>query len=421
MTTQQQDCKLLYAGFDTLEVSFLTKTNNKKQLEKFLNELDWAKIEAQQTDKPVTVQLPCGFVKAQVGKTGVSGGYAFTLDTGEDGFIVWLKNSVKEDWNVRIKAKSACLLSKGYEGTKKAMLQLVGNMGLFMVKESIARADFAMDFLAPDFEPDARDFVCHSRTTVTEHAPATAVIRGRKVESVTVGKMPNRQICTYNKSKEIKAKRKEYWWDVWGIVPQDGVWRIEVRAGKEALKDCDLRTFEQFEAQFQNYVANTLRNIRLHSAGQTDKTVTRQALHYVWQKAVDTAKSWVGWLAEVTGELSKRIIREKRERLKEILYGQIKGTFLSYAALSGVTLRNSYELLAEVAASIENSVVHSEGNVRQKFAKAKERYMFVKEETIKETMTYEQQLQQRGGPIYVRYLEHLDREAAASALRTNAA
>lgn len=356
--------------------------------EQFLGQLERAKIAAQRESRPVDVKIHGWGEQVQIGKSGKGGGYAYSLDTGEVGFLVWLKNSSKEDWNAAIKVRSAFLLVHGYEKAKKDMMRFLAMIGLEVIQESIARSDFCVDMLAPDFRPDARLLVCHSRTTVGQRMPLDEKIRGRVVESITVGKMPGRQICIYDKAKEIKAKGKDYWWDKWDIEEQPGVWRFEIRAGKDALKMYDMKTFENFEAKFQDYVDLCLRNVRLHTVEQTNKTVTRQRIDNIWLMVAEQAREWKGWLAEVSGELQKRVARVRRDYMQGILYKQIKGCMISQAALHNVTLGNIGAFLAQMGADLASSVVRSDCNVKRKFADAKARYAFLTEKPI-ERETYD--------------------------------
>ena len=389
MATSEEKIKHLHSGFDTLEVSFKVRPNFQPAYESFLQELDRAKVAAQREDRPINLSMPGWGQLIQVGKSGMAGGYAYTLDTGEVGFLVWLKNSSKEEWNARIKVRSAYLMLYGYEKAKNEMLRFLKMCGLEVLTESIARADFCVDMLAPGFKPDARHVVCHSRSTVGQRMQLDEKIRGRQVESVTIGKMPGRQICIYDKSKEVKARGKDYWWDKWDIEEQPGVWRFEIRAGKNALKDYGLKDFDNFEKNFQDYVAMCLRNVRLHTVEQTNKTVTRQRIHNIWQMVAEQARAWKGWLADVSDYLEKRVSKVRRDHMQVILHKQIKGCMISQAALHNVTLGNIADFLRQMGAEIASTVLKSDCNVKRKLKDAQQRYAFLiekpKEEIIYDT------------------------------------
>ena len=85
---------------------------------------------------------------------------------------------------------------------------------------------------------------------------------GRDTNSLTVGKMPNRQINIYEKKKEILSSNKHYWWELWGLKEEDyknkEIWRVEVRAGKKEIDKWSAKTYESFEQKFGDIVKSCL-------------------------------------------------------------------------------------------------------------------------------------------------------------------
>ena len=111
----------------------------------------------------------------------------------------------------------------------------------------------SMHILAPGFVLEPERFVMHSHATRIDHSEPDPMVRhgtSGRVTSVTVGKMPNRQVIVYDKRKEVIARRKVHWWEIWNaclahrgeppLDPKDRegsqVWRVELRAGKSHLK-----------------------------------------------------------------------------------------------------------------------------------------------------------------------------------------
>src|SRR4029077_1301274 len=94
----------------------------------------------------------------------------------------------------------------------------------------------------------------------------SAVCRGRRLESVTIGKMPGRQIIVYDKRREVVEKRKLLWFRVWGIDPHDTsvqVWRVEMRAGKKELKGrWQIRTFDDVDRAIGDVFLQALVDVR---------------------------------------------------------------------------------------------------------------------------------------------------------------
>ena len=76
---------------------------------------------------------------------------------------------------------------------------------------------------------------------------------GEAINTIRIGEMPERQAVIYNKTKEITASSKRFWWEIWGIDQKpfkEGfkqIWRIEVRAGKDELNKWGLKRFKNFE------------------------------------------------------------------------------------------------------------------------------------------------------------------------------
>lgn len=96
-------------------------------------------------------------------------------------------------------------------------------------------------------------FVAHASSRVQEISDDLVNVVGRsgRVESVTIGKNPQRQVVVYDTRAEVIATGKSYWWPIWDgalaeqrLPPLDrhdrapsSVWRVEIRAFKRHLKD----------------------------------------------------------------------------------------------------------------------------------------------------------------------------------------
>jgi len=233
------------------------------------------------------------------------------------------------------------------------------DIGCIVGLESINRIDFAMDFLAPpDFEPDHALFVAHRRTKmVSRYAKndddgenqSTAVRSGGRCESVTIGKMPGRQIIIYDKRREAIDKHKMHWFKLWGIDPKDRskyVWRIELRAGKKHLKDrWQIRTFADAEAAIGDVFKLAMEDIRYVAEHQTDSNITRQQVHPLWEQASTIA---LYAMQEHRAGLTPDQIREvDREQAVKIYIQQIIGNCAGLAVALGMTEHEIKDDLAE--------------------------------------------------------------------------
>ena len=377
MAQKPEEGKVLHAGFDTLQVAF------EATLEKdVLAELQTKKQEAQRLQQH-EIEVSVNGKAAVLSSTGMKGGYAFQLDfDGETGLIMWLKNSTKKDWSAMVKVRAGCLAVYGYEGAKEFVYKTLNKVGATVIQESINRADFAVDIYAPSFKPNPDCMVAPHKARFKEFSHIATERRGRQVESLTVGSMPNRQICVYEKTKEIKAKGNEWWFDKWDIEPCEGVWRTEVRAGKEYLKKTGVRTFSHLEAEFQNLAYVTLDNIRLINEQQSDSNVTRATLHYIWLNVRDKIVNWGGWIGKFTGIEPKRIITEKRERLKVIMHQNICGSIASYASLCGHNPSDISNFIKDLHGEINLHVVSCKHKVNETMRRASARYLNVTEKEV---------------------------------------
>jgi hypothetical protein len=117
---------------------------------------------------------------------------------------------------------------------------------------SVSRIDYAVDVLAPGFVLVPESFIMHSHCLRADHVDMQIHGKSGRITSVTVGKMPARQVIVYDKRAEAIAHRKTHWWEIWnralatrglpllepaGDRSACAVWRVEMRAGKDLLKD----------------------------------------------------------------------------------------------------------------------------------------------------------------------------------------
>lgn len=291
--------RLLYSGFDQFDIAFKGAIPHD-----VLVSLAAAKETALRTRIPTFVRVGPGAVEMHVKEHGMRGGYAFACETGPTGEQWWFTDSQRAwDWNIFASVHSKGLICSSLADTFHRLKDTLIRMGCNPQGESVNRVDFAMDFLAPGFVLRHEQFVAHRRAKVrpywssdqsTDSQPS-AVLAGRRCESVTIGKMPGRQIIVYDKRRDTIDKRKSYWPQVWGIDltdPRNEVWRVEVRAGKQHLKDCwSICTFSELVESIGDVYCCALRDVRYVADVQTDSNVSRQETHEIWQNASETIAS----------------------------------------------------------------------------------------------------------------------------------
>jgi hypothetical protein len=377
----------IYKNFDGLEISFQGAIP-----EYILRELRVAKEIAQQNRCMSPTKLNAGTFLVMVAETGMRGGYAFRFDTGEDGETWFIADSMKRDrWNIRVSVKSLNLAIRGYTETKNKILDILYNKleavginteGLLsgLLKERVSRFDFCVDFKTENFEPSEKNIISHSKSTkafnvINNSNSLEYTARGRVVESVRIGKMPNRQLAIYNKTKEIISNRKKYWWKLWGINSDEfkgQIWRIEIRAGKKELNSWNIKTFKDFETKAGDVALDILNNIRYVIPNENDLNPARWANYEFWNELIKVSKkNLFNYISKVErGELMQGI----REEKIIVFEKQLSGSFISFMALQD---KNLDQLPGEIELMIV-SMFHDKGinkkKILEKYKKAWEKY-----------------------------------------------
>lgn len=262
-------------------------------------------------------------------------------------------------------------------------------MGCRIVGHSINRVDFAMDFLTRDFEPQLHQFVSHARRKVMptwseeQVLPATqpsSILRGRRLETVTVGKMPGLQVCVYDKRREAIDRRKLHWFDAWGIDRHDPghqVWRVEIRAAKNELTNrWRIKTFEDLENAIGDVMLNALEQIRYVADRQTDSNVTRQSLHPLWIAAKEVVS---GNLADYRSGLTPdQILEIERAEAERQYQSLVLGNAAGLAVVMGMDDEAMETDLPDlIRQRVAGAVGHENGRFAKTVRKARNRLHFV--------------------------------------------
>ena len=199
--------------------------------------------------------------------------------------------------------------------------------------ESISRVDYAMDFHADEFDLRPEHIVSKG-SKAGYFEGATAHWAGRRVTGVTVGKMPNRQVVIYDKTADIAAKNKSYWWEAWGLEKYDGcrVWRIELRAGKRFLSEVwDIRTMDEMLDAIGDVMRDTMEKVRL--VIPDDSNVTRCSNAPLWHRAFAVL---AGGIAEHVAGLCPGAVKDAVKRnFDETMRALLRGVALTHSAVIG--------------------------------------------------------------------------------------
>jgi hypothetical protein len=382
---------LIRKGFDGLDIAF-PLTVGCEVAEK----LRLAKEDAESNRNGGGLVYHNGLIM-NVASSGIGGGYAYAGDTdaggpfGEKWFFKRPTNS-KDKWGVRVSCKSLPLALDGLAKVREkiettlAFLELNYEVGT----ESIGRVDFALDYFVPNLNPNRHHFVAHSRSRVREVTDAEVQTDGRpgRVETVTVGKNPGRQIVLYDKRAEIIDNNKVYWLNVWNdALARQGlpvldmsdrarseVWRIEFRAYKKHLKNrWNITTWGNLRAELPKLLTKALDDIRF-AVPNADTNRARWPDHPLWNMTREALGDDLEGLHSMADQNEIReLLRVERD---EMLEDQIKGCMISRAALNGVSDQKFWDYIQRSSYRIVRDMKRSGDRTSKKLTSARAKYAF---------------------------------------------
>ncbi len=377
--------KLIYQNFDGLEISFQCAVPIA-----ILKTLEQAKKEAQSCRSPAYVELGPNHLPVMVHETGARGGYTYQFSTGPDGEI-WLvgDRESRDQWNVRVRVRSLCLALYGYEKTKEKILSVLLESLLAkgpeendkIPQERISRIDYCLDFhFEENFQPSYLNFVCAGRTKkgfIGELSVQTEST-GQAVEYVRIGKMPNRQVVLYDKTREIISTKKSYWWKLWGIKKSEfegQIWRVEIRAGKKELNKWNLRTFADFEKMVGDVISTTLKEFKYTVPNPNDKNMTRWPMDIIWVKSIQATETDL--IDYISNAERNSVLKEIRENLISQYKKLISGIFVGLTAATGKDLAQIPEVLDLVCDELYQELSENPKKFIQKYNKKIEKFEFL--------------------------------------------
>lgn len=389
--------QLIYNNFDALDLSFQGAFP-----EKILQQLSHAREQAQQEKRDVLVEIGKYNLPVMVSETGMRGGYRYRFDTGVDGEIWAVSHSTSsKNWNIRVSVKSLALALYGYEAVKESILkrledfETIGHSREGSVSEAvtntplerISRFDYCFDFVMPSaFEPVPKRFVAHQRAKKhvygeKGHIANYSALNGDRVNTIRIGEMPGRQAVIYNKTKEITASSKHYWWDIWEIVPREfkdteqKIWRIEVRAGRDELDKWGLKRFEDFSQKAGDIISSILKAIRYTDPIEKDTNRSRWPIAPIWQKAIEVSNKALSTYS--TNAIRENILRDYRQNIIAGYRERLIGNAIGLAAAESRSISELTIVLEELSAHLEAIAKSDYKTLLKKFEKAEEKFRFL--------------------------------------------
>jgi hypothetical protein len=338
---------IIHTGFDGIDLAL--KAAVPIELVEFLEE---GKATAQELMSDVWGTY--SGLDIQTGQSGKRGGYAFMFRVYEFGATWFAKKPRASDpWGLYVSIGSRELALNGLEKTRQKLDSLLVSLGFRLPQDgvSINRVDFAVDILAPGFALDPDSFVFHSRANrkaIAEFETVEMNGHSGRTTSVTIGKMPGRQVIVYDKREEVLKRRKHEWPLIWnenlraaGLPLLDmsdratsQVWRIELRLGKDALRNRkDIRGWGSLHEHLQAEMDKLASDVTL-TVPTPDSNRSRWPLHPIWQVAQEATATR---LFEHVGTVPPEAVREIDLREKQLdLLKLIVANSVSLAYLEGL-------------------------------------------------------------------------------------
>lgn len=337
---------MIYQNFDKLEISFKGALP-----EHVLNDLNEAKKKAQNTKRPMAIEIGNPKQKFSVQPCGL-GGMPIGFISANEGLQLGAQNSEKKDqWNLFVGVRSFYLALHGYEAVKQEIIFILNALGAKTHErlcpftgeyttfplESIKRFDYCFDQIIEGFVPNRDNVTFHSNGRIKQFGQIDISVdrRGAKDNALTIGSIKSNQVQLYDKILEIKQKGNEYLYEIWGIEKEKArdIWRLEVRFGKDYIRRNDLRTFHELEHNLPDVLQKSLKNMR-YKTPNTDSNKSRWEDAKFWTNAIEAAREALNvYTTDVDTDI---VYTEKRERSRRSVEDMLPGLFISYAVLNDI-------------------------------------------------------------------------------------
>ena len=379
--------ELVYQGFDGLDVSYQARIG-----QRLSEALEVAKTQAQKYRRGE--YLEWNGARMLVSECGARGGYAYTVRTENPGAIWFFKKPNRSDpWGVRVSCGSFQLAVHGLRKTRDDIMAALARLEIAVPVsgESIGRVASATDFLAPAFALEPTQFVMHSncqRAAQYSDMHMRSDGTSGRITSITVGKMPGRQIIVYDKRAEVISKRKVAWFAIWDEArKRDGrpcldycepsesrIWRVELRAGKKHLKDhWAIRTWEDLDARLGDVFSQAINAVR-YTTPITDSNRSRWPTHPLWVRLKAALDDGLfDYRSFVSAHLVKRV---QRQAFDELLCGQMAGLLISRAALSDLGFDDIENFTGVVCAELYRKIATNRNRYEKQLIRTQNRYDF---------------------------------------------
>lgn len=309
------------------------------------------------------------------------------------------------EWNIKATFHPPVLWGYGIEKAREMLFDIlfkeVQADGVDFARVSIAH--YAFDFYAPKFDSEMKPeimnyFLCSSRIKkrlTGKIAPGAEQnnkdgfqfdffqfdfwMNGARGETATIGTKKSLQLQIYDKTTEIREFSGKYWmYDLWrqsGLEIDDSepprIWRVEIRFGKEHLKNRDandMRRFECFIPCVYELCCDALENRRLIRPNLKDKNKSRWPMHPLWSAIFDACGN-----PPESVPLGK-MVEKTSDEMENMFLLNIAGDLRSCGVLKNGTYNRKHaeEFISKILDQVEADPDHD-----VKMERARERYKYI--------------------------------------------
>ncbi len=321
---------------------------------------------------------------------------AFSAHTGEYGaewYFLDPQNLPPNNPGVTVDFRAFLLATGGINAAEEHFRECMDAFGIHGSEGDVrvSRVDFAVDLLAPWFEPCGEALVVPPGTRKTEYTGVDetgTVSSGASVIGLRAGQIANRQLVIYDKRLEIMSQGKMGWLPIWnaalakaGLSPlclddpnTSRVWRFELRMGSRQLRNrWEMRSWQELRERVGDAYAEFCERIT-YTQPTADSNRSRWPVHPLWEQVVEVVNSDL--LEYRIGVLPDLVKTVNRDTHMEMLDRQILGLMVSRAAAAGIQAGTFEDFVqAHPAKLLALSERHPRA-LRERMVKAEGKYRF---------------------------------------------
>lgn len=330
-----------------------------------------------------------------------SGGAAFSAHTGNYGaewYFLDPENKPKNNPGVTVDFRAFLLAAGGLDEAEQHFRECMAAFGIPYDEHllRVSRVDYAIDFLAPWFEPSRDALVTPPKTKGKEltgsdetetHVSGTRVT-GTRVTGLRIGAVANRQLVIYDKRQEVLQTRKFGWVFIWAEeleklgLPllelndpsQSRIWRFELRMGSKQLRNrWEMHSWQDLRDIVGDAYSDFCEHMR-YTSPNDDTNRSRWPSHPLWRQVVETIG--IDLAQHRSGVLPSGIKEANRTEHMRMLDGMILGLMVSRAAASEVQPNEFDSFMETHLDAIKRLSDEHPVPVQQRLAKAADRYRF---------------------------------------------